>query len=493
MNVLKMLSILSLVSLTNSAYARNAESEDKQADFDATAIGTAIDEARLYKFDKMEGLHDKKASEALSALSSISELKSKRKSYTGDFTKLSDAEHKYFVVAQVNSEVITNIDIINAIKFIFFSAGRKYNKDEAKLMIKAVISSMIDSRLQQQYAAFCKIKIQDSEIDAKVRDLAEKNNMTLDEMKKQFEEIGINMDLFKKNIRARMILSIIVDMLSEDIKVSEQDIIEEQAKIATDIKNARYHLNEIFFRVDDPKTKKSVKEQADATLKLIETGFNFPVLSENLSQGNYTGTIGDLGWVREENLDQKVRDAVKSLAPGSHSGVIETRTGYKIIYVVDKADPKKVGQSLAVYKILKSKLQYRGGFMTQQDEQKTNEAAGVLSASDSAEKFKQNCKKYDLEFEEKDLEAPTFAELEVLNKSKQTGKPVIFQSPDDENSVEIVFVCDEKIPDAKIPSNEETTDIVAARKVEKEFNKNLRKMRNTAHIVTFNDKLDKVL
>ena len=495
MNAFKLLFILPLFFPAETLCSQEVSSKGElvKKEFDASAIGTAVDESKLYKFDTMEGMHDKKSSEALSALRSITELKAKKSMYTGDFKNLYDAEKRYFVVANVNSEVITNIDVLNAVKFIFFSSGKKYNKEDAKLMVNAVISSMIDSRLQHQYATACKIQIKDSEVDAKVEELAEKNNMTVEEMKSKFAELGINIDLFKRNIRARMILSIIVDMISEDIQISEQDVIEEQARIATDIKNPRYHINEIFFRVDDPKTKKRAKENAEAVLKLVKNGFYFSVLSENLSQGNYTGTIGDLGWVREESLESPVRSAVKKLNPGEYSEVIETRTGYKIIYLFDKAAPKKVGQSAARYKVLRSTIQYRGGFMTKKDEQDVNEKIGAIVDSDSASKYKQVCEKCNVKFDEQEIESPNSYESELIEKSKKTGKPAILQSIDDDDSVEILLVCGETIPDAEVPSKEAVVDIVAAKKVEKEFTRNLKKMRNTAHIVVFQNMLDQVL
>ncbi|MDR0744541.1 MAG: peptidyl-prolyl cis-trans isomerase SurA [Holosporales bacterium] len=470
----------------------------KTNDIDISALGTPVTESELYKFDRDDEENNKKTSQALSALKIISQAKQtfladKNKNLCPVEKVYISPERRFFIVAKVNSEVITNIDVINAIKFVFFSSGKKYDKVIAKLMIKSIVYLMMDSRLHQQYARSYKLKIKKEDVDERINKIAENNKMTVDDLAQKFEKLGINMEIFRKNIESRMLLSFIVEIIGEDIGVSKQEILEERAKIATDIKHPRYHLYEIFFRVDNPKTKKLVRENAEATLKLLKDGFSFQVLSENMSQGHYTGTVGDLGWVRDESLEAPVKNAVRSLKIGEFSDIIETRTGYKIIYVYDKAEPNKAGHSLAKYHILKSTMQYKSGLFTQKDAKEVDEKIDSILKVDSAEKYKFVCKKYNIDVEELKIEQPDAYIRELIERSKTNKVPAILQSMEDEDKINLLFLVKEEFPDAGVPSEEETSELISARKIEKEFSRNLKRLKNTAHMEIYNDQLEKII
>lgn len=476
------------------------------------SIGKTVDESSLYGKDNPNNQSSaQKGIDALSALKNIDDCKSKKtgkkitpkekKSEKGKDSadkktnkkqKVTEFSKDFFVVAKANSEVITNVDIINAIKFVFFSSGKKYNKQDAKLMEDAIINAMIDDKLQQQYAKMYSIKVSDAEVDAKIADIAKSNGITVDELGEKFEELGISMDMFKKNMKSRMLLQFIIQIVGETGKVTDQELKEAKAKSENDIKEKRYHLCEIFFRVDDKNDAQKIKENAEAVLKLLKDGFSFQVMAETLSQGTYSKTVGDLGWIREQSIEKPVLDIVKNLKFRQFSEVIETRTGYKIVYVLDKAEPGKQGQENASYKVISSKLKYKGGIVTQKDTQRVNEIVGSIVEADSSSKFKEICKQNKLEVTDNEIVSPDDYQMEMIKQSKESGKPVIMQSTDDEDSVNILFLVSEEIPNATIPEDKALFEKISAEKIQKEFARNFKKMKATAHTEIYNDKLKMV-
>lgn len=497
---MKLLFASLFVICSSFAYAENVNVD---------SIGKAIDEASLYEKGDQNGQSAaKKGIDALSALKSIDACKSKKnikkeapsekkvdlKPSDSDKIKKIPVEvsKDFFVVAKANNEVVTNVDIINAVKFVFFSSGKKYNKQDAKLMEDSIINAMIDDKLQQQYAKMYSIKVSDAEVDGKVADIAKSNGITVEELGQKFEELGISMEMFKKNMKSRMLLQFIIQIVGETGKVTDQELKEAKAKSENDIKEKRYHLCEIFFRVDDKNDAQKIKENAEAVLKLLKDGFSFQVMAETLSQGTYSKTVGDLGWIREQSIEKPVLDIVKNLKFRQFSEVIETRTGYKIVYVLDKAEPGKQGQENASYKVISSKLKYKGGIVTQKDTQRVNEIVGSIVEADSSSKFKEICKQNKLEVTDNEIVSPDDYQMEMIKQSKESGKPVIMQSTDDEDSVNILFLVSEEIPNATIPEDKALFEKISAEKVQKEFARNFKKMKATAHTEIYRDKLKMV-
>ena len=497
---MKLLFTSLFVICSSFAYAENVNVD---------SIGKTIDEASLYEKGDQNGQSAaKKGIDALSALKSIDAGKSKKnikkeapsekkvdlKPSDSDKIKKIPVElsKDFFVIAKANSDVITNVDIINAIKFVFFSSGKQYNKQDAKLMEDAIINAMIDDKLQQQYAKMYSIKVSDAEVDGKVADIAKSNGITVEELGQKFEELGISMEMFKKNMKSRMLLQFIIQVVGETGRVTEQELKEAKAKAENDNKAKRYHLCEIFFRVDDKNDTQKIKENAEAVLKLLKDGFSFQVMAETLSQGTYSKTVGDLGWIREQNIEKPVLDVVKNMKSRQFSDVIETRTGFKIVYVLDKAEPGKHGQEQAKYKIVSSKLKYKGGIVTQKDTQRVNEIVGSIVEANSLPKFKEICKLNKLEVVDSEIVSPDDYQNEMIKQSKETGKPSIMQSPDDEDSVNILFLVSEEIPNATIPEDKVLFETISAEKIQKEFARNFKKMKATAHTEIYNDKLKMV-
>ncbi|MDR1288799.1 MAG: peptidyl-prolyl cis-trans isomerase SurA [Holosporales bacterium] len=456
---------------------------------DIKLIGTTIDDASLYTMGDGErsSLTQFKGPSALLALKNVTPIKQQKRKIVSNGCPA--ANRFYRIIGRVNNDVITNVDAENKIKFIFFSSGKQYKKEDARLMVEPVARTLIDDKLQQQYAELYSLKVSESEIDSKVQGVATNNSMTVSELADKFEECGINMEIFKKHIKSRMLLQFIVQLIGDAARVTQQEIDEARIKAESNIKQKRYHLLEIVFRVDDDEGDAKVKERAQSILRLVNDGFSFRVMAEAMSQGTYTGDVGDLGWVREDCIEKPVLDAVKTIKIGQASDVIKTRTGYKIVCVVDIAAPGKTGQANASYKVLCSKVQFQGGLLTQKDIEKLNAAVPELKEVSSVAEYKKVCEKHKIEYEERDIASPTEYESALIEESDASGKPAIMKSIDDENSIAIMMVAEKTIPNAELPPDKELFSKVSSDKIVKEFGRNFKKMQAQAHTLLYHDRL----
>jgi peptidyl-prolyl cis-trans isomerase SurA len=473
-----------------STEEQQPDEEDKDEQVNVDALGTSVDEFSIYKTQSKDQKHTSWTQiDGSDALRTIQNIKSSRnKKRTADVVQRDKSSipalgNKFYcVVGKVNNDGITNVDIENEIKFIFFSSGKKINKEEAQSMIYPVLRTLMDSKLQQQYADLCSLKISANEVDRKVQEIARGNSMTVEELSDHFTECGISMDIFKNHIKSRMLLQFMVQLIGDTAYVTSQDINEAEIKAKNDINQPRYHVMEIAFTSDGGmESDEQIKTRAEAILQLVKNGFSFKVLARAMSQGMYTGEAGDLGLKRLDCFDKSVAEVVKTLGVGDVSDVIKTKAGYSIVYVVDVADPGKAGRANTTYNFLSATVQYKGGLLTQKDIKKLNDVLPKILQSSSQAQFEKLCKQHGIECQMRSTSSPIDYELELIDKSKKTKKPAAMQSMENEDFVTIVMFVDENVPNASLPTKEELSNSLSAEKIEKEFIRNFQRLKATTH------------
>lgn len=456
--------------IINAALAQSADTEQ----VDISKIGKISDEFQTYDDNKsiIDILNNQIKTRTQFDGSKISKV------YSGDTKTFS--HDQYFIVAKVNSDIITNIDIMNSIRFIFFSSGKLFDEKNASLMIPSVLTREISNKVQEQVAEKNHMRIPDSIVNKRVREIAERNGMTVQELEQKFQELGISMPVFKTNIASRMLFSTIVEAIKNDVVVTPNENKEERRQIIESNKSTRYKLYEIHLMIQDAKHKAEVMKNAQMIIKLIDEGFNFPVLAESVSQGNYKLQVGDLGWVSERNMEESVKSAVVKLKIGQHTNIIETNSGIKIIYLEDKAAPNKVGSSEGVYKYMKVSMKYRGEGVSSDDARKVEKAIDDLKAAKNPNEFKKVCQKYNLGIEEKEETLTNPFMAEILESAEVQASTV--QSFENEDYVDVYRTVGKTIPDITPPTDEEIDYAIIAKKGAKLFQRNIKQAESSAFI-----------
>jgi hypothetical protein len=165
------------------------------------------------------------------------------------------------------------------------------------------------------------------------------------------------------------------------------------------------------------------------------------------------------------NIEESVRDVVRGIPPGTCTHAIETKTGIKIVYVADRAEPGKAGSQQTRYSITYADIKYRGEVMLQKDIDKLNSAVKKLVEAKSPDAFANICKKSGIKTVSEDVTNPNPYCRELIMKAKETRKPVVAESIDDENSVRILVLAKEATPNAHVPTLPELAQKVNARRV----------------------------
>jgi foldase protein PrsA len=72
------------------------------------------------------------------------------------------------------------------------------------------------------------------------------------------------------------------------------------------------------------------REEADAVLKLIESGKDFTEVAKNKSTSPSAVKGGDLGYFNKGDFDPSIENAIQSLQVDQVSGIVETSFGFNI-------------------------------------------------------------------------------------------------------------------------------------------------------------------
>ena len=438
------------------------------------SVCNSVDESYIYKKNKsiQKGLSVKGFS-ALAAIKTATKIDENESTNKKAIKKQGIENSEVFTVETVSGEPITNLDVINATKLVFFYSGKKYDKGIAKMMVPAVIESLEDDKLREQCAKAFGLRVSKDEIDKEIARLAEMNGISVQELKKQFEGSGISEETLRKSIESRIIFQMMAQSLADDDKISNKELEVVKREQQALLNSERYFVIEIF---------RYQKESATKILQWAHEGFDFSALAENFSQAIKAGQRGTPRWIRAKAIEQEVLSQLKKMKPGELSDVIKTKSGYKIIALIDAAEPGKAGRSDSSYRIIQTSIPYRGKLFTQSDSKKAKEVIGQLMKTENKTDFKRICETNKLKCEEIDMQRPSAYYRELINQSKDSKKPAAMQSPEQEGIVIIVLFLEEKTEKAKLPSPEKLKQIASEQKTDDMYTRSFKKIKSMVHV-----------
>ncbi len=447
--------------------------------FNPALIGKSVDETLVYKSKKQPKTISDRSYDVFTALGRTN----KKNSSLNKINSLDFGNKEVFTLRTVNGEDITNIDVLNVIKLMFLFSGKKYDPSIARLMAPTVLDSLEDDKLRRQCANLFGIVITEKDIDNKVLDIAQSNSYTVSDLVEKFKSEKISMKSFKEHIKSKMIFQLIAQSFAERKDISKEELEEVKSDEINKINSERYCVAEIFRYKED-----SIRQIFD----LIKNGFNFQILAENFSQNICSLDRDFMKWNRIDSFEAEVLKVIKFLNPGECSGIIKTKAGYKIILLIDKAKAGKSGTLDSKYKILQAKLKYRGKLFTEQDIKNADDLLQNILTISNPDVFKTFCKNHDIKFEEKELDSPNAYYMELISRSRSSGKAAVLQSLDDEDYVNVVILISEISPNATLPTNKELLEIATESKLEKEFSRNFQKIKASAHIDKSHEDIERI-
>ena len=243
------------------------------------------------------------------------------------------------IIAIVNNGVITSQDLDKEITLLkndpSFQNG--YMNIDIK---KKILNQLIEKKLSLQLAKREGIIVNKSEVDNAVNTIAQRNGLSLDQLKMQIRQTGVSLEAYKKKIKDSLIINQLQQKaVASRIYISPNEIKEYLNQHQNNIKE--YYVQHILIPISNNKsnTKILIKKIVN---ELKENKIDFSSAAKRYSQSGDADLGGSLGWKTINQLPSIFANKVASAKEGSVIGPFIANGSYHILYLKDvKTQNKK--------------------------------------------------------------------------------------------------------------------------------------------------------
>jgi peptidyl-prolyl cis-trans isomerase SurA len=241
------------------------------------------------------------------------------------------------IAAVVNSDIVTDADVVTQIKLVELSSNIPDTPENEKRLQPQVLRALVDQKLELQEAKRLGIGVQESDIAKAVANIERRNNMTAGALDAFLKDRGISNDAFVNQLTASLAFQRVVQMrVAQDVQVSDDEVDDAMKRMQADIGKPQSRVAEIFLAVDNPSLEDEERQLADRLIEQIKGGANFGAVAQQFSQSPSAAVGGDIGWVTPSELSPRLAEAVEKMAPGQMSYPIRTPAGFYVLYLLER-------------------------------------------------------------------------------------------------------------------------------------------------------------
>lgn len=249
-----------------------------------------------------------------------------------------------FIVALVNSEPITNTDVLKRVDRLV-----KENPDAARVprneLTRLVLDRLITERAQLQLAKENGIKVDDVAVDQAEQTVARQNEISLTELRRRVAAEGISQPEFRSDLRDQLLLTRLRDREVEaKVKVSDSEADEylvDQRNVS--VKNAalqNLNLAQVLVALPETATDAQIataQQKAQSIAQRARAGEDFAKLVRENSDSPDRENGGAIGMRTADRYPPLFVDAVQSTAVNGIAGPVRSSAGFHVLKVLAKS------------------------------------------------------------------------------------------------------------------------------------------------------------
>ncbi|MBP6242898.1 MAG: peptidylprolyl isomerase [Chromatiaceae bacterium] len=266
------------------------------------------------------------------------------------------------IVAVVNKDVIVRSELEREIVLALPEMREKGAEMPARAELeRKVLERMIEKRLQMQEAQRVGIKVEDGALTQAMEGIAQRNNLTLEELQTALGASGIRFEDFREDTRAQMIMSQLqAREVIKNITVTDPEIKRFLARESDSlVERTDVRLSHILVAVPETASgeeQEQARKKAQAIVAKLRAGADFGQVARAESQGQQTQEGGDLGWFTMADVPSLAQEVSRSLAKGEVSNPLRSPSGFHIIQVTDikGSGPAVISQTKARHILIRT-------------------------------------------------------------------------------------------------------------------------------------------
>ena len=267
-----------------------------------------------------------------------------------------------FIVAVVNTEAVTAIEVAQRVERAQGEAKRNNSSlPDAEGLRQQVLDTLIDERVQITYARESGAKVDETEVDRAIANIASQNQISVVQLRDRVRNEGLDFGRFRSTLRDQLMVERVREReVLARIRITDADIdrVLDERRVKSATVN-QINLAQILVTVPEGASADVVAdrqrriEQASARLK---AGEDFSQVARDLSEDGNRAVGGELGMRPAERFPDLFTEAVKVLAIGDVTPQpLRSAAGWHLLKVVDRSDgdPYKVTQTRARHILLR--------------------------------------------------------------------------------------------------------------------------------------------
>ncbi|MGA7992434.1 MAG: peptidylprolyl isomerase [Thermoanaerobaculia bacterium] len=242
------------------------------------------------------------------------------------------------ILIHVNSRIVTQSQFDARLDQSVRENGAPPNAAAREELKKSVMEELVNEALLEDRAKELDLITTDQEVEDQIKRLREQNNVKTDEeFVKGLAASGLTLERLREQLRHSQTLQRVVGrevQAKVDLSDDALRVIYEREKETWRIPE-KAHLAEILVSKgeDAALAARKAKEASD----LLKGGAKFESVVRDFSDGATKSKGGDLGVVAKGELASDIDKAVFSLPVGSVSDPIQTKFGWHLVKVLEKA------------------------------------------------------------------------------------------------------------------------------------------------------------
>lgn len=245
------------------------------------------------------------------------------------------------VAAIVDNGVILKSDIDEIVERVKRNAqaqGQTLPSEQA-LRTQAT-ERLIMTSLQLQMAQRMGLQISDAQLDDTIRNIAQGENMTLEQFRQRVTAEEGNYERFREKVREEIITNEVLRAnVQRRIYISPQEVdnllklMEEQGAI-----NEQYKLGHILIAIPSQATTEQIndaRERAEQVIKLLREGSDFRRIAIASSSAANALEGGELDWMGINEMPTLFSEAIRGRKRGDLAGPLRSGAGFHILTIFD--------------------------------------------------------------------------------------------------------------------------------------------------------------
>ena len=241
------------------------------------------------------------------------------------------------IMLKINNQIITTIDVNQEANYLKALNPNIQNLDKKKILDIAR-SSLIREKIKEiELSKYKKNEINPKYLEQMIQSIYTKINLeNKSEFKKYVKNFGIDMEIIEKKLQIETRWNqLIYKKFFSKLKIDKESI--RKNIDANREKSISFLLYEIVFSIDKDNQNNEVFNSIEKSI--LKEGFENAASIYSISESSKTG--GNLGWVNENNINNKILKNVNTLEIGQHTKPILIPGGFLILQLKDKKNVEK--------------------------------------------------------------------------------------------------------------------------------------------------------